>query len=393
MSHSIGRKAVPNGLSGAAGAMTHLAGRKALPSPGFLGAIALSVLLVACTPSAPLATSQPQPQAVAVDPGYRVVTPALEGTLQIQIRWPDRSVAAIPYSSNAATLWLYDSAGRFMTKATVARPTEGNLSSQIFFRVKATLGVQVVAKLYREAVPTDNSTPVALGTGTVDIYANNVNVVPITMTPLVQPEIATLVPAYGGVGRKVLLTGANFGTPQTVLARTVKFSGVSAAITHLGDTEIEATVPAGAVTGPLELSVDGIRKYRNFEVMTALELPLWSLPLQAYRIVPLTVTGTFSDGSKRLVDAVDWSSSVPSVASVDENGLLRPIAPGTTVVRAASGQVTSQRTVTVKTTGAVIVAEVVVPPSSQSSLSVPVTMPTAAPGNLPVQTAPWRAGN
>lgn len=373
--------------------MTHLEGRKALPSPGSLGAIALSALLVACTPSAPLATSSSQPRAAAVDPGYRVVTPAPEGTLQIQIRWPDRSVAAIPYSSNAATIWLYDAVGRPMTKATVARPTEGNLSSQVFFRVKATLGVQVVAKLYREVAPTDNSTPVALGTGTVDIYANNVNIVPITITPLVQAEIATLAPAYGGVGRKVLLTGVNFGSPQTVLRRTVMFSGVSAAITHLSDTEIEATVPAGAVTGPLELSVDGTRKYRNFEVMTALELPLWSLPLQAYRIVPLTVTGTFSDGSKRLVDAVDWSSSVPSVAAVDENGLLRPIAPGTTVVRAASGQVTSQRTVTVKTTGAVIVAEVVVPPSSQSSLSVPVTMPTAAPGNLPVQTAPWRAGN
>lgn len=372
--------------------MIHLAGRKALPSPGSLGAIALSALLVACTPSAPLATSSSQPQAAVGDPGYRVVTPAPEGTLQIQIRWPDRSVAAIPYSSNAATIWLYDAVGRPMTKATVARPTEGNLSSQVFFRVKATLGVQVVAKLYREVAPTDSSTPVALGTGTVDIYANNVNIVPITITPLVQAEIATLAPAYGGVGRKVLLTGVNFGRTQN-LTCTVKFTGVIAPFTRVNDTEIEATVPAGAVTGPLELSVDGTRKYRNFEVLTALELPLWSLPLQAYRIVPLAVTGTFSDGSKRLVDAVDWSSSVPSVAAVDERGLLRPIAPGTTVVRAASGQVTSQRTVTVKTTGAVIVAEVVVPPSSQSSLSVPVTMPTAAPGNLPVQSAPWRAGN
>lgn len=361
----------------------------------FAGAIALSALLVACAQTSPPATTSPQPAAAAGDPGFRVVTPAPEGTLQIQIRWPDRTVAAIPYSSNAATIWLYDAAGRDLANATVARPTAGNLSSQVFFRVKATMGVQVVAKLYRELTPGNNSTPVALGTGTVDIYANNVNIVPITMTPLIQPEIATLAPSYGGVGRTVLITGVNFGRNGDVpnITYTVKFTGVRAATSRLSDTEIEATVPAGAVTGQLELMVDGIRKYRNFEVLTALELPQWNLPFQAYRIVPLVVTGTFSDGSKRTVDAVDWSSSVPSVAAVDEYGLLRPIAPGTTVLKASSGQVQSQRTVTVTTTGAVILAEVVVPPSSQASLSVPVTLPTAAPGNLPVHTAPWRVGN
>lgn len=357
-----------------------------------LGALTLSALLVACAPASAPSTSAPQPVTAAGDPGYRLVMPAPEGTLQIQIKWPDRSVAAIPLSSNAAIIWLYDAVGRPMTKATVARPTSGNLSSQVFFRVKATMGVQVVAKLYRESIPTENTTPVALGTGTVDIYANNINIIPITLTPLIQPEIAMLAPSYGGVGRKVILSGANFGRTQN-LACTVKFTGVPAAITRVSDEEIEATVPAGAVTGQLELMVDGIRKYRNFEVITALELPQWQLPFQAYRTVPLTVKATFSDGSKRDVDAVEWSSSVPSVASVDEYGLLRPFKPGTTILRATSGNVQSQRTVTVTTSGAVILAEVIVPPSSQSSLSVPLTMPSAAPGNLPVQTAPWRVSN
>lgn len=354
--------------------------------------LCLAAMLTACAPPPVPANSASEPRAQAVDPGYRIVTPAPEGTLQIQIRWPERTVLVVPYSSNAAIISLYDAAGRFMTRATVARPTSGNLSSQVFFKVKATMGVQVVAKLYRETAPTDNTTPVALGTGTVDIYANNLNIVPITMTPLVQPAIATLAPSYGGVGCKVLLSGANFGRTQN-LAVAVTFTGVPASFTRLSDTEIEATVPAGAVTGPLELSVDGIRKTRPFEVVTALDLPTWQLPLQAYRIVPLTVKATFSDGSKRDVTAVEWSSSAPSVAAVDENGLLRPIAPGTTILKATSGQVQSQRTVTVTTTGAVILAEVIVPPSSQSSLSVPVTMPTAAPGNLPVQTAPWRVSN
>lgn len=350
---------------------------------------ALALLLAACA-TVPSPATPPEAPVATEEPGYRLVTPAPEGTLQIQIRWPERSVAAIPLSSNAATIWLYDAAGRFMTKATVARPQTGNLSSQVFFRVKATLGAQVVAKLYRESTPTENSTPVALGTGTVDIYANNVNVVPVTMTPLVQPAIAALAPSYGGVGRRVVILGANFGGSQQ-LACAVTFTGVPAPVLEQGDDAIAVTVPAGAVTGDLELAVDGIRKARHFEVLTALTLPEWQLPLQAYRTVPLTVTGTFSDGSKREVDAVEWSSSVPSVASVDDVGYLHPLAPGTTVVTAKSGQVESQRSVTVTTAGAVILAQVVVPVSSQSSLSVPVTMPTAAPGNLPVQTAPWRA--
>lgn len=360
-----------------------------------LGSLALSALLVACAQATPPSTSAPTSVAAASDPGYRIVTPAAEGTLQIQIKWPDRTVAAIPYSASKAIIWLYDSAGREMAKATVPRPSEGNLASQAFFRVKATMGVQVVAKMYRESTPTENTTPIALGTGTVDIYANNINIAPITMTPLIQPAIATIAPAYGGVGCKVLITGANFGHTEQH-RKSVKFSGVLVTedkTTRLSDEEIEAEVPAGAVTGQLELMVDGIRKYRNFEVITELELPLWRLPFQAYRTVPLTVKATFSDGSKRDVDAVVWSSSVPSVASVDEYGLLRPFKPGTTTLKATSGTVQSQRTVTVTTSGAVILAEVIVPPSSQSSLSVPVTMPSAAPGNLPVQTAPWRVSN
>ncbi len=364
-----------------------------------LGSLALSALLVACAQATPPSTSAPTSVAAASDPGYRIVTPAAEGTLQIQIKWPDRTVAAIPFSASKAIIWLYDSAGREIAKATVPRPSEGNLASQAFFRVKATMGVQVVAKMYRESTPTENTTPIALGTGTVDIYANNINVAPITMTPLIQPEITTVAPAYGGVGCKVLISGANFGRTLDH-AYTVKFSGVPATntatttlTTRLSDEEIETTVPAGAVTGQLELMVDGIRKYRNFEVITKLELPQWRLPFQAYRAVPLTVKATFSDGGKRDVDAVVWSSSAPSVASVDEYGLLRPFRPGTTILRATSGNVQSERTVTVTTSGAVILAEVIVPPSSQSSLSVPVTMPSAAPGNLPVQTAPWRVSN
>jgi len=96
------------------------------------------------------------------------------------------------------------------------------------------------------------------------------------------------------------------------------------------------------------------------------------------------LTGTFSDGSTGSVNAVTWSSSNPSVAVVDQNGLVRDMAPGTTTIQAASGQVVVAASVTSFhgwrgrhdfSDGA---------SAGSASLSVPVTMPAAAPGLLPV---------
>ena len=56
----------------------------------------------------------------------------------------------------------------------------------------------------------------------------------------------------------------------------------------------------------------------------------------------LRATGTYTDGSTAdLTAAVTWSSSDPSVASVDANGLATGIAPGSATVTASSGTMTA----------------------------------------------------
>ncbi|MNX98850.1 Bacterial Ig-like domain (group 2) [compost metagenome] len=342
-------------------------------------------LLAGCTASlAPLSDRAVAPQAPAAQ---RPATSA-EGELRIGIRWPDRNVQAIPQSANSATIWLYDSAGRPMTQATVQRPTEGNLSSQIFFRIKATMGVRVVAKLYQETVPGADAVPVAMGTGNVDIYANNVNFVAITMNPLLEPTLAVLTPSYGGVGKEVVISGAFLGESQDWPV-TVTFTGVPAtSVTRVSDEEIRATVPAGAVSGDVEVSVDGIRKTLPFEVLVDLAFENLNDQQQAYRIVPLTCIGTFTNGSRRQVDALTWSSSNHGVATVDQTGLLRPVAPGTATITAASGTAKAEATLTVSTSGAIVVAAVKVPSSGMGTVGVPIDLPSAAPGNLPVISDP-----
>lgn len=348
--------------------------------------VALCFLIAGC-PRAGLSPAGLAAGPAAPSQGFLVAAPEATGTLSIAIRWPDRAVASIPLSANSASLSIYDASGTLVASSSVARPTSGTLSSQVFFRLKATLGARVVAKLFREAAPLPTSSPIALGTGNVDIYANNVNVVAITMQPLVQPTIAVLSPNYGGLGSQVVISGGSFGW-SSGLPCSVWFSGVSATSRRISDQEIDAVVPAGAVSGKLAIAIDGVRTDADFKVLTGLSLPALNLPLQAYRSLPLAVVGTFSDASTASVTALSWSSSNPAVAAVDANGLLRPISPGTASIAAASGLVSAQASVTVTTVGAVIVSTLTVPVSAEGSLGVPVAMPSSAPGNQPVSSTP-----
>lgn len=72
-------------------------------------------------------------------------------------------------------------------------------------------------------------------------------------TLLACPSVTTLSPIFGAVGTPMTIMGTNFTG-----ATAVKFANnVPASFTVNSDTQITATVPAGAVTGPITLSRSG----------------------------------------------------------------------------------------------------------------------------------------
>jgi hypothetical protein len=69
---------------------------------------------------------------------------------------------------------------------------------------------------------------------------------------LIPPTFTSFTPTSGGVGTSVVITGTRFlGTSA------VEFNGVSATFTVDSDTQITATVPEGATTGPITATTSG----------------------------------------------------------------------------------------------------------------------------------------
>ncbi len=74
--------------------------------------------------------------------------------------------------------------------------------------------------------------------------------------PPITPNITSISPTSGVVGTSVTINGANFGTMQGT--SSVRFNGTVATPTSWTATSIVATVPAGATSGPVTVTVGGV---------------------------------------------------------------------------------------------------------------------------------------
>jgi len=99
------------------------------------------------------------------------------------------------------------------------------------------------------------SLPVANGSFTdtfdrwgVHVYRFDVPAPP----PPAQPAVSAFAPASGGAGTLVTIAGTNLAG-----ATSVTFGGVSAGFTQVSPTELSATVPPAAVTGPIAVTTPG----------------------------------------------------------------------------------------------------------------------------------------
>jgi YD repeat-containing protein len=145
-------------------------------------------------------------------------------------------------------------------------PTSGPVGTSITIsgaNFGATQGTSTVTFNGTSATPTSWSNtsivaPVPSGatTGPVVVTINGQASNGVTFTVTVPPSISSLTPISGPVGTSVTISGSNFGATQGT--STVTFNGAAATPTSWSDTAIVATVPAGATTGPVVITVGGL---------------------------------------------------------------------------------------------------------------------------------------
>src|SRR6266446_6608406 len=134
------------------------------------------------------------------------------------------------------------------------------------------------------------------------------------------PSIASLNPVSGVIGTSVTLTGANFGATQGT--STVMFNGIAATATSWSATSIAASVPAGATTGNVIVTVGGVASNGvSFTVQTDTTPPVVTItvPMNNATVsgtITLTATATDPDSPvsfvQFLVDGANTGAQLTS---------------------------------------------------------------------------------
>ena len=99
--------------------------------------------------------------------------------------------------------------------------------------------------------------PDSATTGPVEVTARGQTAVgPEFMVEEAMPAITALEPDSGTVGTNVTIRGMNFDPDPS--GNDVRFNGVAATVSQASDTLLLTQVPAGATTGPVEVTVRGL---------------------------------------------------------------------------------------------------------------------------------------
>ena len=151
------------------------------------------------------------------------------------------------------------------------------------------------------------------------------------------PSITSLSPTSGAVGASITITGTNFGSTKG--SSTVKFNGTIATTTSWSNTSIAATVPTGATTGNVVVTVGGVASNgKSFTVVPAPSITSLSITTGAVGAA-VTVTGS-NFGSTRGTGTVKFNGTTASVSSWSATSIAVTVPSGATtgnVVVFASG--------------------------------------------------------
>jgi uncharacterized protein (TIGR03437 family) len=169
------------------------------------------------------------------------------------------------------------------------------------------------------------------------------------------PVLTSLAPGNGAPGALVTLKGEHFGV-SSGKRPDVYVNGLAAQIVSASETQITATIPLGAISGTIRVSVSGLESTTlPFRVLRSLALfpdyqesdfqdPTAQPP--GSDVIALGATRSYrvrafdTEGRPVSAPAVSWST-LGTVASELSNGEFKPLAPGRLAIAAISGSVST----------------------------------------------------
>jgi hypothetical protein len=160
--------------------------------------------------------------------------------------------------------------------------------------------------------------PVGADTGPVVVKVNNKTAAtqPVFTVDSPTPEVSKIAPAFGLPGTAVVITGLNFSTTPT--ENKVTFNGKDAVVSLSTAIELTATVPAGAATGPIVVTVKGKAAVTQ-PVFTVLAIPVLTTAT-VIDIIQTKATGggtiTSEGGSSVTARGICWgTTTAPTTAN------------------------------------------------------------------------------
>ena len=207
-------------------------------------------------------------------------------------------------------------------------------------------GVAAVTVLRNSTTQVTATVPVGATTGPVVLTtAGGSAASPLLYTVTYPPVLSSFTPATSAIGGMVVITGSAFTG-----ATAVTFNGVAAAFTIVSDTQLSATVPAGATSGKISVT-NGDGTTASTASFTVIPAPTVTSFTPASGIIgtKVVITGTNLTGATSvtfngvaaatvtLASATSISATVPPGATT---GMISVTTPGGTVASATSYTVT-----------------------------------------------------
>lgn len=242
----------------------------------------------------------------------------------------------------------------------------------------------------------------AVATGSAVIVASSEGArtsVPVTVVPVtVASVVVTPAPRLLESGRALQLTAKVTDIRGRVIAgKTVTWTTNSPSRASVSSTGRVVGIALGPVT--ISAAVDGVSGSADITVTplkaTRATVTPTSAPLFTGRT--LTLSLQLADASNRPLTlagrTISWTSSAPTVATVDSAGVVTGVGPGVASITAATDTASASATITVSDVpvASVQVTPAIVPMTAGSTLQLTATALDAAGAPIPGRTASsWR---